>query len=220
MSRSSFRSAERRVPSTAARSAAATLGLLLAVSGTLCAQTDAPDSSARTTSSWELVFSSGALVPTGASRKVLDDAPLSTAQLAYLVNPRLAITSTVGWARSRDLTRDGDPKLSVFTYDVGVEVRAPRWPDAQRVSVTPFAGGGAGGRSFNHRGRDIDATHAMTGYLSAGGEFAAGRARVRLEVRDYLTGMAPLIGTGARAARNDVALVVGLRLVRKQGRAD
>ena len=38
------------------------------------------------------------------------------------------------------------------------------------------------------------------------------RMKLRLEARDYVTGFKPLVGEGDADSRNDVALMVGLRL--------
>jgi hypothetical protein len=165
---------------------------------------------------WELLLSSGALVPTGAQRGVIKNAPLSTAQLSYVARSRVAVTAMVGWARSRDLVTDGDPKLDVFTYDLGVEARAPRWLEGDVLTFTPFAGVGAGGRSYHHRRLDVDATHNLAGYGAVGGEVGMGRVHLRLEVRDYVTGFRPLVGGGASAERNDAVALVGLRFSRRQ----
>jgi hypothetical protein len=86
---------------------------------------------------WEFRGTTGALVPTGAQRDVLKDAPLSGAQLSYVVRS-FAITATFGWARSRDLVSTGDPKLDVFMYDLGAEARAPRYV----TGFKPLVGGG------------------------------------------------------------------------------
>jgi hypothetical protein len=50
----------------------------------------------------------------------------TAAQLSYVVRPDFAITATLGWATSRDIHSVGRPRLDVFTYDLGAEVRAPR----------------------------------------------------------------------------------------------
>jgi hypothetical protein len=165
--------------------------------------------------SWELLLSSGALVPTGAQRDAIKAAQLSTAQLSYVVRSRVAVTAMFGWARSRDLTTIDHPKLDVFTFDVGAEARAPQLAVGQSASFTPFAGLGAGSRSYNHRSLDVDATHDIAGYAAAGGELAKGRVHVRAEVRDYVSGFKPLIGAGTSATRNDVVALIGLRLTRR-----
>lgn len=171
-------------------------------------------------SSWELIASSGALVATGVQRDVLKDAPLSTAQLSYVVRPQLAITATLGWARSRDLATAGAPKLDVFTYDVGAEARAPRWLASDAVTFTPFAGAGVGARSYDYRRLSADATHNLAGYGAVGGELGMGRVRLRMEVRDYVTGFTPLAGGGSSDARNDVVALVGLRITKQRARQD
>lgn len=171
--------------------------------------------SAAARNGWELLLSSGALVPTGAQRNAVRMANLSTAQLSYVIHSRLAITAMGGWARSRDLTTTDDPKLDIFTFDLGAEVRATPPAVSRTASVTPFAGAGAGSRSYNHRGLDSDAMHNLGVYAAAGGELAKGRIRVRAEVRDYVTGFKPRVGGGKTATRNDLVALVGLRLSRK-----
>lgn len=193
---------------------------LLAVSGsavTAHAQTahaqTAHDSAAG--NRWEFMASSGALVPTGGQRHVIKDAQLSTAQLSYVVASRVAVTAMAGWARSRDIATSGNPKLDVFTYDVGAELRAPHFTTTTRWSLMPLVGIGVGARSYNYRSRDVDATHTVAAYAAVGGELGASRVRVRLEVRDYVSRFKPLAGEGMGATRNDVVAMLGLRLVRR-----
>lgn len=165
---------------------------------------------------WDLLLSSGTVVPTGAQREAIKRANLSAAQLSYAVRPALAVTAMLGWARSRDIASAGDPKLDVFTYDLGAEVRAPRWAGGHAITFSPFAGAGAGGRSYNYRSLHVDATHNVAAYGSAGGELGFGRVHVRLEARDYVTGFKPLHGEGTADTRNDVVLMAGLRITRRE----
>ena len=169
----------------------------------------------RARNGWEVLFSTGALVPTGVQRNVLKDAALSTAQVSYVVRSRYAITTMAGWARSRDLASVGDPKLDVFTFDVGAEARAPRVIADSAMTLTPFAGLGVGSRSYDYRSLDVAATHNVAGYAAVGGELGRGRLRLRLEVRDYVGGFKPLAGSGASATRNDVVALLGLRFTRR-----
>jgi hypothetical protein len=190
---------------------AAAMSCTLLAAGTLSAQEEshpAPQQKSR----WEFVVLSGTLVPTGAQRDVIKRGDLSAAQLTFVARPALALTSTVGWTRSRDVSVGNNPKLDVFTYDAGVELRAPRWNLGDAVSIASFAGAGAGGRSYNYRKLDVDATHNVSGYASVGTEVGVRRVHVRLEARDYLTGFKPLTGIGASRSGNDVAVMVGLRL--------
>ena len=193
--------------------AVATLGL--ASASALAAQTADTSATPERAPRWELLVPAGTVVPTGAQRMALKRGNLTAAQLAYVVRPAFAVTATVGWARTRDLASAGDPKLDLFTYDVGAEVRAPRWRSGESVTFAPFAGVGAGGRSYNYRSLDVDATHNVAAYGAVGGELGVRRVRLRVEARDYVAGFKPLGGAGAAATRNDVAVMAGLRFVRR-----
>jgi hypothetical protein len=81
------------------------------------------------------------------------------------------------------------------------------------MTFSPFAGTGAGGRSYNYRKLHIEATHNIGAYASVGGELGVRRARLRLEVRDYASGFKPLTGEGSTRTGNDVVVMAGLRLV-------
>ncbi len=213
--------------SAALRRTAGLLGLVVATAGQAAAQSSAPVSAPRSSvprssvprsSAWELRFTSGALVATGAQRDVVKDGQLSAVQLTRLITPTLAVTSTAGWARSRDRLAANTPKLDVFAADLGVELRPAQWFADRKVSLSPFVGAGAGARSYNYRKLDVDATHNVAGYVAAGGELGIRRVAVRLEVRDYATGFKPLVGSGASATRNDVMLMAGVRFNRRQTR--
>lgn len=199
---------------TASFLAAATLATLGGMTD-LAAQTADTIPAPATKPHWELLVPTGTVVPTGAQRAAIKRGNLTAVQLSYVPRPALAVTATAGWARSRDLATANDPKLDVFTYDVGAELRAPRWVDRTTVTFMPFAGIGAGARSYDYRRLDVDATHNLAGYGAVGGELGVRRLRLRLEARDYVTGFQPLTGAGATATRNDVVVMAGLRIVRR-----
>lgn len=201
-----------RSAATPLRRAAGAVALAVVSAGAASAQTAV----ATPTATWELRFTSGALVGTGAQHDAVKDAQLSAVQLAWRVHPSIAITGTAGWARSRDRLLANTPKLDVFTGDLGAEFRpVPRFAE-RKVSLSPFVGAGAGMRSYNYRKLDVDATNNVAGYLAAGGELGFRRVGLRLEVRDYATGFKPLIGAGRSDTRNDVMLMAGLRFNRHQ----
>jgi hypothetical protein len=162
---------------------------------------------------WSLLVPSGTMVPTGTLRHTVKRGNISAAQIAFAIRPSVAVVSTFGWARSRDIATLGDPKLDVFTYDIGLEARAPRWIERGSATFAPFIGAGAGGRSYNYRKLDVDATHNAAGYVSMGGDVRIRRVGVRLEARDYVTEFQALNGSGAKHAANDVVMMVGLRLL-------
>jgi Outer membrane protein beta-barrel domain len=203
------RSTARLAPASLASVALVTT-LLAVTAGTAHAQASDEHSSAR--SRFEFIISSGGLLPTGDQRDALKRANMTLAQVSYAVRPYLAITSSMGWARSRDIATSNAPKLDVFTYDVGAELRADRWLSGRALTFTPFAGAGAGGRSYNYRSLDVDATHNLAAYGSAGGELGFRRIRFRVEARDYVTGFKPMTEGGASGRRNDVSVMAGFRI--------
>src|SRR5687768_11715427 len=81
---------------TRAALAAAALGVLLTPARPADAQTAPRRQAPPQRTGWEVLFSSGALVPTGAQRDALKDAALSTAQVSYVVRSRFAITTMLG----------------------------------------------------------------------------------------------------------------------------
>ncbi len=194
--------------------AAALAGTLANVSS-LSAQTTGTQSAPAPQPRWELLVSSGIVAPTGAQRETMKQGKLTAAQVSYVVRPSLALTAALGWARSRDIASVGDPKLDVFTYDVGAELRAPRLTAGKAISFSSFAGVGAGGRSYDYRSLDVDATHNAAAYGSVGGELGVRRIRLRVEARDYVSGFKPLNGEGTARTGNDVVLMAGLRFVRR-----
>ena len=191
------------------------LGLVLSSTGTAAAQTSASETPAPQTQTWELRITGGAFVPAGNQRNFLSGAQMTAAQVSWVVRPSLAVTGTFAWARSRDVVSLGSPKLDVFTSDLGVEARPAQWFAGHAITFSPFAGLGAGARSYNYRTLDMDATHNVAGYASVGGELGLSRVGVRLEVRDYATGFKPLDGAGRSDTRNDVVMMVGLRFNRQ-----
>ena len=192
---------------------ATTLGSTLVATDRLVAQSTETQPTAERKRGWEFLVSSGAVVPTGRERDAIKRGNLTAAQLSWVVRPALAVIATAGWARSRDIATAGDPKLDVFTYDLGAELRAKRWSARDAITFSPFAGVGAGGRSYNYRSLDLDATHNVSAYGSAGGELGIRRVRVRVEARDYVAGFKPLDGQGPARTGNDVVVMAGLRFV-------
>ena len=163
---------------------------------------------------WEFLVASGKLLPTGTQRDVVTSANLTSAQLDVLLNPTVALTASLGWARSRDAASPDNAKLNVFMYDVGTELRTPFRSFGSHVLARSFAGGGVGARHYQSNARADDASSHLGGYVGAGTEFGTARARLRLEARDYLTRFTSLDGRGSARASNDVVVLAGLRIGR------
>lgn len=164
---------------------------------------------------WQFRIASGSLLPTGAQRDAVKRAPMIAAQLSRGITPAIAVVSTIGWARSRDLATLDAARLDIFSADLGLEATASTRQIGKTFSFTPIIGLGSGMRYYHHRHLAADATTTLGGYVAAGGEVGIGRVGVRLEVRDYLTNFTPLIAGGRSAVRNDVMLLGALRLKRR-----
>jgi len=193
----------------------AVLSVTVVTSSTVLAQGTEARTEPEHKPGWELLVSSGIIAPTGVQRAAVQQGKLTTTQVSYVVRPTLALTAALGWARTRDIATVGDPKLDAFTYDVGAELRAPRLIGGKSINFSPFAGAGAGGRTYNYRSITADATHNAAAYGTVGGELGVGRIRLRVEARDYVTVFKPLDGDGSSRTGNDVALMAGLRFVRR-----
>lgn len=159
---------------------------------------------------WEFIVSSGKLMPTGAQRSAIAGGGVTAAQLSFVPGP-IAVTTTLGWARTRDLAMPSRPRLDAFLVDIGAELRVPR-VRLGKVALAPFAGAGMGLRSYNHRSLAINATHTLAGFLGGGVEAGLGRVRLRVELRDYVSAFTALDGGGRSTTRNDMVLLAGLRL--------
>jgi hypothetical protein len=152
----------------------------------------------------------GAYVPTGTQRDFLKDAVLVGAQASWLVIPDLAITGTFGWSPSKDRITAGGQTLDVYQYDIGAEARFASNVNSSSWGITPFAGLGAGGRTYDYRDLDVSSKTNVAGYGALGAELGVSRLGIRFEARDYVSRFKPLAGTGDTRTRNDVTLATGL----------
>jgi len=208
------RSGSRGIAQIALASALLVAGIHTAVAQAAAEQDPAQEQTATAPASkWEFLVASGILFPTGAERDVVRRANVTALQLSYVIRPELAVTGAVGWVRSRDISAVTDPKLDIFTYDLGAEFRPARLRAGHAVKFSPFVGVGVGGRNYRYHDLDVAATQNLAGYVAAGGEFGVRRVRLRIEVRDYVSGFKPLRGDGSGGTRNDVVAMVGLRIV-------
>lgn len=192
---------------------AVAMGLLLSSTRSATAQ-----DSTRSPSPWEIRVTGGSFVPAGAQRNVLKEGKVKAVQISRVLHPSLAVTGTFGWARSQDLVSVDNPKLDVFTSDLGIELRPRTWFAGRAVNFDAFVGFGGGMRSYNYRKLDIGATHNLAAYGAVGGEVGIGRVGVRLEVRDYVAGFKPMAGIGESHARNDVVITAAVRINRNASR--
>lgn len=159
---------------------------------------------------WSFRIASGSLVSTGSVEQV-KTANVTAAQLARHITPHLSLTSSVAWARSRDLTTSAPQKLDVFTSDLGIEGRTSEWRSAN-TTARMFAGVGGGLRSYAGRSDDANGTHHAAGYLAVGTDLGIRRVGLRLESRGYATRFTPLAGARTARAQRDIAIIGALYL--------
>ena len=152
----------------------------------------------------------GAYIPTGDQRDFLEDAVLAGAQLSWRAIPALAITGTFGWSPSKDRITPGDQKLDIYQYDVGAELRAASLYKGGVWELSPFAGLGVGGRTYDYRDLDVGAKSNVDGYAALGGDIGFGPIGFRIEGRDYVSQFKPLTGSGDTKTRNDIGIAFGV----------
>src|SRR5690606_19617279 len=114
---------------------------------------------------WQLRIPSGRMIATGDQRSVIKDAPVIAIQVARTISASTAITTTLGWARSRDLTHPQAPKLDILSGDIGLEQRVTMWRLGRGTSFTPFVGVGGGVRQLDSRLHGASAATAVAGYF-------------------------------------------------------
>jgi hypothetical protein len=175
------------------------------------ANASAQNMTTHNSSGFEIRPYAGAFIPTGQQRDFLKDAVIVGGQASYRIVPQLALTGTLGWSPSKDRITPGDQTLDVWQYDLGAELRAPSWLASGAWDFTPFAGLGAGGRTYNYRDLDVNSKTNFAGFGTLGGELGFGRIGLRVEGRDYVSQFKPFTG-GDSKTRNDVTVAAGLTL--------
>jgi hypothetical protein len=176
-------------------------------------QVDVPSSSSPR---WALFITTGSMMPTGELHHALRSAPLTAAQVLWLPRPRVAVVGTLGWARSRDLVTVGAPKVDAITADLGAELRSEARDLGAWGRIGGFVGSGIGMRRYDSRAVDTDASHHVATYVAVGTDLTVRRVGLRIELRDYASGFAPLTGAGERTIGNDVVVMTSLRLHRRR----
>lgn len=201
-----------RIPSAVTR-AARNAGILVILSSLV--NVAAAQGSVSRAATWEIRVPSGSFNAIGAQGRQLKDAHVTALQLSWVAHRHLAVTGTFAWARSRDLAALGNPKVDVFTSDLGLEARSTEWSAGRNVSLSTFAGFGAGARSYDYVKLDASARNNIAGYATVGGELGVRRVALRIEARNYTSGFKPLAGGGKSDTRNDMVVMATVRINRR-----
>lgn len=149
----------------------------------------------------------GAFIPLGAYRAEFKSATMVGAQAAVELNRYVHGLASVGWTHGHnkffveDLTH-------IWQYDVGAEFNLVR-QIGYGWYFRPFAGTGAGGRTYDYRGVAERTTTCVAGYGTMGSELQHNVVAFRFEARDYLSCFkSPM--TSTKQTRNDLGLTFGL----------
>ena len=115
---------------------------------------------------------------------------------------------SAGWARERTtVAAFANPAASVWQYDAGIEFNSTQPRDNGWI-MRPFAGGGAGGRTYQYAERGTRAATYPSSYGSIGIDVQGGATAYRLEVRGYLSPFNPPL-SGMRQVRADISITGG-----------
>jgi hypothetical protein len=149
----------------------------------------------------------GARFPTGPQRDLFRTAPVYGVQAAIEMTPKLHLLGSFGWSPGHSKLDVGDRGVDVFQYDLGAEYNIVV-PVARSWDLKPFAGVGAGARTYRYDAEDLATNSPLTAYGSFGTELQRGFAAVRVESRGYLFGFTDPM-TDVWDARNEVGLSLG-----------
>ena len=151
----------------------------------------------------------GVQVPTGAQRDLFSNGLLVGLEGAFEMRPAVHFIGTVAWAPQHTdyaVTKDN---AAILTYDVGIEASlVRRYEDGW--TFKPFAGIGAGARSYLFEASELNDRTCASAYGALGTEFQLAETALRLEARNNLFCYRSPVPGGKSRTRDDVGLTMGL----------
>lgn len=178
----------------------------LVIASLLLGTTGLPAQARRTTP--ELRPFLGVSIPTGAQRNLFGEAPLLGLGGALQLRPNLHLVGTFAWVPGQNEYPVADDNVSIFQYDVGVELSVERAMGSWLVR--PFVGLGGGARTYAYQSALLADKTCAAGYGALGSEFLLGAAALRLEARDNLFCYRSPVEGDESHTRNDLGLSLGL----------
>ena len=155
----------------------------------------------------------GAYLPTGDHGEILSEAITIGVQGGYAITEHVSFVATFGFTGSGDKRIPLDDNLDLFSYDIGAELTRSFPVGDGGMTLSPFVGVGAGGRTYDYRDLTTDSESNFAGYASIGGQLRMKTIGVRLEARDYVSSFKGLTGEMTeRTARNDISIFTALSL--------
>ncbi len=151
----------------------------------------------------------GAYVPVGNQADNFKSAVLVGGQLAFEMSENFHILGGFSWVpqtvKFTGLTSDG---ADIYQYDAGVEFNLIRQMNDYWY-WRPFAGIGAGGRTYHYTAAGVGSKTCTAGYGTLGTEFQRGIYAIRLEARDNMSCFESPI-SGLKKTNNDLSFSIGL----------
>ena len=151
----------------------------------------------------------GRYLPTGTQGGEFKQAPTFGVQGALELSSNIHVLASVGWT-------DGETKnetlalrgTQMLQSDLGIEANGVREIGTQYL-LRPFAGIGAGARSYRYKEPGVANSTTPAGYLTLGSELQRSAVALRLELRGYVSRFnVPL--NDETQFRNDMAFMFGL----------
>lgn len=150
----------------------------------------------------------GVYLPTGPMQDQFKSASMAGVQVAVEMNRNFHVLGSVGWTHGHTKLSMSRDRTDIWQYDLGVEGNLLR-PLGDVWLLRPFAGIGAGGRTYDYRAPGVGSKRCTAGYGSLGAEVQRRDVALRLEGRDYLSCFESPI-TGRKSTLNDVGISLGL----------
>ncbi len=151
----------------------------------------------------------GAFLPRGNMSTDFKADTMIGGQTALELSTNAHVVGTVGWTHGHaKFAPASDDVASIWQYDVGAEFNLLYRMENDWM-WRPFAGLGAGGRTYDYSVATFESKTCTAGYAALGSELQGGAVAYRVEGRGYLSCFtSPL--TGARETRNDFGLAFGV----------
>ena len=151
----------------------------------------------------------GMYVPTGTQRDLFDDAAMYGVQAALELRPSFHLLGTLGYVPGQTKYTTFKNDVQIIQYDVGFELNMVR-PLGETWLFKPFAGLGAGARTYEYDNATLKNRTCAAGYGALGMEFEFNRAAIRFEGRDNVYCFRSAIPDIKSKTRNDVGFSLGL----------
>jgi hypothetical protein len=181
------------------------------LSATLLGATAGSQAEAQSSSRLEVRPFVGAYLPTGDQRDLLSDAVTAGLQGGYAITDHLSLVATLGVAATGDKRIPYSEDLDLFSYDIGAELTQSFAIGQRGMTLAPFLGFGAGGRTYDYRDWSSRSETNVAGYGAVGGQLRMAALGLRIEARDYMSSFKGTLGEMSdRETRNDITVVTAL----------